>query len=220
MKAVTYPTWDCPVIQPTLVDTILNVGHTVVLVSVSGRPYALGAYTNRATAIIQPSSPARREVEAIAGVLSGRINPSGKLPVEIPRHAGGSPHTYLAPPLGQNSEGVSSLDPTAAYPFGHGASYTTFAYGPLTATSNQMPTDGSIDLSVTLTNTGQRDGEEVVQLYFSDSVASVTRPVTQLLGFARVPLAAGSSSQVTFTVHADRLSFTGRGRLESWNQDL
>jgi beta-xylosidase len=196
--------------QPTLVETILNAGNTVILVSVSGRPYALGAYTNRATAIIQAFFPGEEGGQAIAGVLSGRINPSGKLPVEIPRHAGGSPHTYLAPPLGQNSEGVSSLDPTAAYPFGHGASYTTFAYGPLTATSNQMPTDGSIDLSVTVTNTGQRDGEEVVQVYFSDSVASVTRPVTQLLGFARVPLAAGDSSQVTFTVHADRLSFTGR----------
>ena len=138
------------------------------------------------------------------------MNPTGKLPVGVPHHVGGSPYTYLAPPLGQHSQGVSNLDPSPAYWFGRGLSYTTYAYADLTADRTEIGVDGSVGLSVTVTNTGGRDGVEVVQLYAADPVASVTRPVTQLLGFARVPLAAGATATVTFEVHTDRLSFTGR----------
>jgi Glycosyl hydrolase family 3 C-terminal domain len=97
-------------------------------------PDALGKYQGRAAAIVQAFFPGEEGGGALAGVLSGRVNPWGKLPVEVPRHAGGQPHTYLAPPLGQDTSlggtthGVSNLDPTAAFSFGHGLSYTSFGY--------------------------------------------------------------------------------------------
>jgi beta-xylosidase len=205
-----------PGLQPELVAAILETGRPTVLVAVSGRPYALGHYQGRAAAIVQAFFPGEEGGRALAGVLSGRVNPSGKLPVEVPRHAGGQPHTYLAPPLGQDTSvgqrthGVSSLDPTPAFPFGHGLSYTSFGYENLRASAGEIDTAGNLELTVAVRNTGNRDGHEVVQLYVADPVASVTRPVTQLIGFARVALAAAESAEVSFTVHTDRLSFTGR----------
>jgi beta-xylosidase len=196
--------------QPKLVEAILQAGRPTVLLALSGRPYALGQYQGRAAAIVQAFFPGEEGGGALAGVLSGRVNPSGKLPVEVPRHAGGQPHTYLAAPLGQNSQGVSNLDPTPAFPFGHGLSYTSFNYENLRASAVEVDTSGTVELSVTVRNSGDRDGVEVVQLYAADPIASVTRPVTQLVGFARVKLTAGESSAVTFSVHSDRLSFTGR----------
>ena len=196
--------------QPELVEAVLQAGRPTVLVAVSGRPYALGQYEGRAAAIIQAFFPGEEGGQALAGVLSGRVNPSGKLPVEVPRHAGGQPHTYLAAPLGQDSHGVSSLDPTPAFPFGYGLSYSSFGYETLRASAVEVDTASSVELTITVSNTGDRDGAEVVQLYAADAVASVTRPVTQLIGFARLRLHAGESAEVTFTVHSDRLSFTGR----------
>ena len=199
-----------PGYQPRLVEAILEAGRPTVLLAVSGRPYALGQYQGRAAAIVQAFFPGEEGGGALAGVVSGRVNPSGKLPVEIPRRAGGQPHTYLAPPLGQRSQRVSNLDPTPAFPFGYGLSYTSFTCESLRASANEVDTAGSVELTVTVSNTGTRAGDEVVQLYAADPVASVTRPVTQLIGFARVTLAAGASAEVSFRVHSDRLSFTGR----------
>jgi beta-xylosidase len=199
-----------PGLQPQLVEAILDTGRPTVLLSVSGRPYALGQYQDPAGAIVQAFFPGEEGGQALAGVLSGRVNPSGKLPVEVPRNPGGQPHTYLAPSLGQNSQGVSNLDPTPAFPFGHGLSYTSFTYENLRGSADEVDTAGSVELSVTVRNSGDRDGVEVVQLYVADPVASVTRPVTQLIGFARVRLAAGESAEVSFNVQTDRLSFTGR----------
>jgi beta-glucosidase len=199
-----------PGLQPDLVEAVLGTDRPTVLVSVSGRPYALGAYAGRAAAIVQAFFPGEEGGAAIAGVLSGRVNPSGKLPVGVPRDPGGQPSTYLAPPLGQNSHGVSNLDPTPAFAFGHGLSYSSSAYDELAVSATEVDTAGSVRVAVRVTNTGDRDGAEVVQLYVADPVASVTRPVTQLVGFARVELAAGAGATVTFDVHTDRLSFTGR----------
>jgi beta-xylosidase len=202
--------------QPELVEAILDTGRPIVMISVSGRPYALGQYQGRAAAIVQAFFAGEEGGGALAGVLSGRVNPTGKLPVEVPRHPGGQPHSYLAPPLGHDTslghrpQGVSNLDPTPAFPFGHGLSYASFNYENLRASTNEVDTAGGVELTVTVRNTGDRDGAEVVQLYAADPVASVTRPVTQLIGFARVGLAAGDSAEVAFMVHSDRLSFTGR----------
>jgi beta-xylosidase len=196
--------------QSRLVEAVLATGRPVVLLAVSGRPYALGEFSDRCAAVVQAFFPGEEGGAALAGVLSGRVNPSGRLPVELPRHAGAQPHTYLEPPLGQHSEGISNLDPTPAFPFGHGISYTSFGYDDLVVDAPAIDVAGTVEVSVVVTNTGRRTGEEVVQLYVSDPVASVTRPVTQLVGFARVPLEPEESARVRFTVHADRLSFTGR----------
>ncbi len=199
-----------PGLQHELVNAVLGAGRPTVLIATTGRPYALGAYRGRAGAVVQAFFPGEEGGSALAGVLSGRVNPSGKLPVGVPRDPGAQPYTYLAPPLGQHSQGVSNLDPSPAYWFGHGLSYTSFGYGEISASDTAIGTDESVRITVPVRNVGHRDGVEVVQLYASDPVASVTRPTTQLIGFARVPLAAGSEVDVTFDVHTDRLSFTGR----------
>ncbi|BCJ48749.1 hypothetical protein Asp14428_02240 [Actinoplanes sp. NBRC 14428] len=198
-----------PGVQGELVRELLETGTPVIVVVVSGRPYALGDYEG-AAAMVQAFMPGEEGGAAIAGVLSGRVNPSGKLPVQVPRLPGGQPGTYLQPPLGVNSEGVSNLDPTPMFGFGHGRSYTTYEYDDLVVSDPEIPTDGTVTVSVRVRNTGPRDGAEIVQLYLHDVQAEVTRPLLQLAGFARVPLAAGTAARVTFTVHADRTAFVGR----------
>ncbi|WP_314176478.1 beta-xylosidase/alpha-l-arabinosidase [Streptomyces winkii] len=198
-----------PGVQGQLVEALLATGTPVVLLVVSGRPYALGAYAGRAAAVVQAFFPGEEGGPALAGVLSGRVTPSGKLPVQIPRTPGGQPGTYLHAPLGGNSRGVSNLDPTPAYPFGHGLSYTTFTYEDLSLTAAEIPTSGEVEIGCLVRNTGDRPGAEVVQLYTADPVARLPRPVTQLTGFARVRLDPGEQRRVTFRLHADRLAYTG-----------
>jgi len=197
-----------PGVQGELVDAVLASGTPVVLVVVSGRPYAPGRYTG-AAAIVQAFFPGEEGGPALAGVLSGRVVPSGRLPVQIPRDPGGQPGTYLHPPLGGGRLGASNLDPAPAFPFGHGLSYTDFVYTDLLLSAAEVPTDGQVDISFTVENTGPRAGTEVAQLYLDDPVAQVTRPVAQLAGFARVPLRPGQRARVTFHLHADRTAFTG-----------
>ena len=198
-----------PGVQADLLDALLAAGTPVVVVVVSGRPYALGEVQPRAAGLVQAFMPGQEGGQAIAGVLSGRIQPTGRLPVQIPRLAGGQPGTYLQPPLGVDSDGPSNLDPTPLFPFGHGRSYTTFDVDDLLIDRAEVPTDGEFTASVQVRNTGSRAGEEVVQLYLHDVVASVARPVKQLVGFARVALGAGEAAEVSFRVHADRTAFTG-----------
>jgi beta-xylosidase len=199
-----------PGVQADLLAELLATGTPVVVVVVSGRPYALGEVHGRAAALVQAFMPGEEGGPAIAGVLSGRVQPGGKLPVQIPRHAGGQPSTYLQPPLGVGNDGISSLDPTPLFPFGHGGSYTSFEVADMRISAGEVSTDGEFTVDVRVRNTGERAGDEVVQLYLHDVVASVTRPVKQLTGFARVGLEPGQSKRVRFVVHADRTAFTGR----------
>jgi beta-glucosidase len=199
-----------PGVQADLVDELLRTGTPVVVVVLSGRPYALGEVHGRAAGLVQAFMPGQAGGAAIAGVLSGRINPGAKLPVQIPRIPGGQPGTYLQPPLGVENAGISTLDSTPLFPFGHGASYTTFALDDFRISDKEVPTDGEFTVSVNVQNTGAVAGDEVVQLYLHDEVGQVTRPVKQLVGFARIRLALGERRDVRFRVHADRTAFTGR----------
>jgi beta-glucosidase len=197
-----------PGVQGDLVEELLATGTPLVLVVVSGRPYALGRYADRLGAAMQSFFPGEEGGPALAGVLSGRVLPSGKLPVQIPRRPGGQPGTYLHPPLGGASD-VSSQDPSPLYPFGHGLSYTTFDYSDLVLSAAETGTDGEVDISCRVRNAGDHPGTEVMQVYLDDPVAQVTRPVAQLAGFARVALQPGQQALVRFRLHADRTSFTG-----------
>jgi len=198
-----------PGAQGQLVEAVLDTGTPVVLVTITGRPYALGAYASRCAAIVQAFMPGEEGGHAVARVLTGEVDPSGHLPVGVPRLPGGQPYTYLAPPLGQDSDGISNLDPTPLFPFGHGLSYTSFRYEDLRLSAGSISTHESVDLTVRVTNTGSRAGADVVQLYLSDEVSQVTRPVRSLIGYARVHLEPGHSADVTFDVHAERTAFTG-----------
>jgi beta-glucosidase-like glycosyl hydrolase len=200
-----------PGVQADLLSELLETGTPVVVVVVSGRPYALGDVHGRAAGLVQAFLPGEEGGSAIAGVLSGRVQPGGKLPVQIPKRPGGQPRTYLQPPLGgPESAGISTLDATPLYPFGYGGSYTTFEVGALRISDAEVPTDGGFTVSVRVRNTGPREGDEVVQLYLHDVVAQVARPVKQLAGFARVGLAPGEALDVTFRVHADRTAYLNR----------
>ncbi|MFC0506947.1 beta-glucosidase family protein [Micromonospora costi] len=198
-----------PGVQQHLLDALLDTGTPVVVTLVAGRPYALGRAVDEAAAVVQSFFPGQEGSPAIAGVLSGRVEPQGRLPVSVPRRPGGQPGTYLTARLGQATD-VSNLDPTPAYGFGHGLTYTRFDWSELTVDRPEAQTDGEVRLAFTLRNTGERWGSEVVQLYAHDPVASVVQPVQRLVGYRRVPLDPGASCRVEVTAPADLFSFTGR----------
>jgi beta-xylosidase len=198
-----------PGAQQHLVDAVLATGTPTVLTLLTGRPYALGSAVTDASAIVQAFFAGEEGAPAIAGILSGRVNPSGRLPVSVPATPGAQPTTYLAAPLARANE-VSSVDPSAAYAFGHGLGYTTFDWSDVAVEASDAPTDGSFALSLRVRNSGERRGADVVQLYLHDPVASVVRPVQRLIGYARVELDPGEAAVVSFVVPADLASFTGR----------
>jgi len=198
-----------PGVQQELLLALADTGTPVVAVLVTGRPYALGALAERLAGVVQAFFPGEEGGRAIAGVLTGRVTPSGKLPVEIPRLPGAQPSTYLRSPNAALHP-ASDVDPTPLFAFGHGLSYTTFGYEDLELSAAHVPTDGAVVISCTVRNTGSVAGAEVVQLYLTDPVASVVRPVRWLAGFTRVALAPGACARVTFRLHADRTAFSGR----------
>lgn len=200
---------DLPGAQQRLVDAVLDTGTPAVLALLTGRPYALGRATAEAAGIVQAFFAGEEGAPAVAGVLSGRVNPSGRLPVSIPATPGSQPTTYLAAPLARASD-VSSVDPTAAFPFGHGVGYGAFEWLPIQGDAAAIATDGAVGLRVRVRNAGDRAGADVVQLYLHDPVASVVRPAQRLVGYARVELEPGEVVDVRFTVPADLASFTSR----------
>jgi beta-xylosidase len=199
-----------PGVQGELLEALIETGTPVVLVLMTGRGYALGAYADRLAGIVQAFFPGEEGGAAVAGVLSGRLCPSGRLPLSIARDAvGGQPWTYLQPPLGQ-ANGASSIDPTPLYAFGHGLGYTSFSWEDYQDPEASVPTDGGFELALTVRNDGGRPGGEVVQLYLHDPVAQTTRPTARLIGYAKVRLEPGRSARVRFSGPAELAAFTGR----------
>lgn len=213
---------ELPGVQRGLVEAVLATGTPTVLVVVSGRPYAIGWALERCAAVVQAFFPGEDGGPAIAGVLSGRTCPSGHLPVSLPRSAAAMPYSYLHPRLGGPGE-VTSLDNTPPLAFGHGLSYTSFARSGLTVDAD-VAAGGSFTARVRVSNTGDRVGTDLVQLYGHDPVATITRPVAQLLAFQRVDLEPGESVEVCFEVPTTRLAFSDRdlvrivepGEIELW----
>jgi beta-glucosidase len=192
-----------------LVEAVVATGTPTVVVLVTGRPYAIPWIARHVPAVLATWFPGEEAGNAVAGVLYGLVNPSGKSPVTWSRGAGQQPLFYNDRPLGRVGYARSSTRPV--FPFGHGLSYTTFAYSDLTVSPGQPTTgaDSEIVVRATVTNTGNRAGDEVVQLYVRDLVASVTRPIQELKGFARVSLEPGESAGVSFVLPVDLLSFSG-----------
>ena len=236
-----------PGIQESLISELSETGKPIVLVVLAGRPLALESVVNEVDAILYAWHPGSMGGPAIVDLLFGEESPSGKLPVTFPRVTGQIPIYYAHKNTGkpptpetvvhiddiprdaeQLSAGGSSfhLDAghTPLWPFGHGLSYTEFAYANLRTNREVVSLGESLTIEVEVANLGEREAEEVTQLYIRDPVASVTRPVRELKGFRRVRLAPGETRTVSFELHTHDLAFHGRdmrlrtepGRFHLW----
>jgi beta-xylosidase len=194
-----------PGVQQELVDAVLSLGKPVVIVLLNGRPYNLGEAFTRANAVVEAWLPGQEGAEALAQILYGEVNPGGRLTVSFAKSAGAMPYFYNHKMKSAGSPVQSEFG--AVFPFGHGLSYTTFRYADFQVKKDTVPIDGEIEVSCTVENTGARAGDEVVQLYVRDVLASLVRPVKELKGFTRLTLKAGEKKRVTFTVPVDVLCF-------------
>ncbi|HUG51733.1 MAG TPA: glycoside hydrolase family 3 N-terminal domain-containing protein, partial [Terrimesophilobacter sp.] len=205
-------TLELPGVQRRLVEAVVATGTPVVMVLLTGRPYVIGwaldGGKTAPAAVLQSFFPGEGGGLAIADIITGRVNPSGRLPVSMPRAAGAQPYSYLHPVLGGPSA-VTATDSTPLRPFGFGLSYTSFDYTDL-AVDPAVAAGDAFTAAVTVSNTGATRGADVVQLYGHDVRGSVTRPVAQLLGYTRVELDPGESIRVSFTVPTTRFAFSDR----------
>jgi beta-glucosidase len=191
--------------QDALVRAVLETGTPVVVLLINGRPLSIPEIVERVPAVLEAWYLGQEGGTAVAEVLFGDVNPSGKLPITFPRTVGQLPAYHYQKPSAKR--GFLFSDSTPLFPFGHGLSYTTFGYQNLRVEPRQIGVGGKAQVSVEVTNTGQRAGDEVVQLYLRDRISSVTRPIRELKGFTRISLQPGETRSVTFTLTPDDLSF-------------
>ncbi|MFB3891830.1 MAG: glycoside hydrolase family 3 N-terminal domain-containing protein [Phycisphaerae bacterium] len=196
--------------QMDLLERLASLGKPLIVVLINGRPVVLGRMVEWAGAIAEAWYPGPQGGQAVAEVLFGLVNPSGKLPVSFPRTVGQLPVYYNHHPQARGK--YVEMDGLPLLPFGFGLSYTRFDYADLRIAPSEGPVGTSLQVSVDVANAGNRDGDEIVQLYVRDVAGSVMTPVRQLLDFQRVHLAAGQRKRVTFTVRTDDLALL--------NQDL
>ncbi len=201
-------------VQQELLEAVYKVNKNLVLVLFNGRPLEISWSAENVPAIVEAWLLGSESGNAIADVLFGEYNPSGKLPVSFPRAVGQEPLYYNTKNTGRPTNpvevtysGYGDVEKDALYPFGFGLSYTSFEYGDLELSSEEMDENGEITASISLTNTGKIAGKEVVQLYLRDMVASTTRPIKELKGFEMVELQPGETKEVTFTITNDLLEF-------------
>jgi beta-glucosidase len=199
--------------QQELLEAVVATGTPVVLVVVSGRPLAIVWAAEHCAAILLAWVPGDAGPDAIADVLTGAANPGGKLPISVPRHVGQVPLTYRHHPTGGHSQPKGDYvdGPVAPlWPFGFGLSYTTFAVSDLRLDRTEVPTEGGeVTVTASVTNTGDRVGDEVVQLYVRDDEATVARPVLELRGFRRVRLEPGERRSVSFRLSTEQFAYIG-----------
>ena len=206
--------------QKDLLTALLATGKPIVLLNFSGRTTVMDWEVENIPTILNVWFGGSEAADAICDVVFGDVSPSGKLSATMPRSVGQVPVYYNHLNTGRPNpkwftkftSNYLDVPNEPLFPFGYGLSYTTFNYSPMTLSSNSMSASGSIQASVTVTNTGSREGAEVVQLYIRDLVGSIARPVQELKGFERISLKPGESRQVTFTIDADLLKF--------YNKDL
>ena len=191
--------------QNDLVKAIVETGKPAIVVLIGGRALSINYIAEKAPAVFEGWYLGQETGTAVADVLFGDYNPAGKLPITIPRNVGQVPNYYYQKPTGRRGYLFSNKDPLFA--FGHGLSYTTFKYANLRVSPDRTGPQGQATVTVEVTNTGKMAGDEIVQMYIRDEVSSVTRPIKELKGFARVHLAPGETKTVQFPITPDKLSF-------------
>ncbi|MDB5230393.1 MAG: beta-D-glucoside glucohydrolase [Chitinophagaceae bacterium] len=202
--------------QRQLLEALLQTGKPVVLVLMNGRPLALQWENDHVPAILESWFGGTEAGNAVADILFGDYNPSGKITNSFPRSVGQEPIYYNHKNTGRPYAGnvmdkyksrYLDVENDPLYPFGYGLSYTRFSYSDINISSNTLQNNGSITATVTVSNVGNRDGEEVVQMYIRDMVGSITRPVKELKGFRKIFLKAGESQQLRFVITPNQLRF-------------
>lgn len=218
-EAASRATLDLPGRQMELVQAIHATGKPTVVVLVNGRPLSVGWIVNNVPAILESWMGGTQSGNAIADILFGDVNPGGKLPVTVPRAVGQVPIYYNHLNTGRPPEAPNrytskyyDLPWTPLFPFGYGLSYTTFKIGKPQLSAPRINANGKLTVSVEVENTGRRAGDEVVQLYIRDLVATMTRPVKELKGFQRVSLQPGEKRRVEFVLGPEHLGF--------WNREM
>ncbi|GAB2515959.1 glycoside hydrolase family 3 N-terminal domain-containing protein [Spirosoma aerophilum] len=191
--------------QQELLEAVVKTGKPVVLIHIQGRPLNMNWAAAHVPAILTAWYPGQEGGNALADVLAGDYNPAGRLPLSIPKSVGQLPVYYNA--LKPENHGYVEVDAKPLFAFGYGLSYTTFDYRDLSINVSSAGQDITARVSFTVKNTGQRDGDEVVQLYVNDKVSSVVGPIRQLKKFQRVPLTAGEQKTIVFDLKADDLKF-------------
>lgn len=213
-EAASRSNLDLPGVQQDLADAIIKLGKPVTVVLFNGRPLTIGKLNNDASAILEAWFPGTQSGYAVADVLFGDYNPSAKLPVTFPKNVGQIPIYYsqknTGRPFNANDKYTTKyLDVSnePLFPFGYGLSYSNFIYGEPTLSKSSMTEDEEVELTIAIKNTSSIDGEEIVQLYVSDKVASVARSVKDLVGFKKVLIKAGEETVVSFKINKTHLSF-------------
>jgi len=207
-----------PPAQQALAEAVAMAGKPMVVLLRNGRALALQGAVRNAQAVAVTWYLGTQTGHAVADVLFGDYNPSARLPVSFPQVSGQQPYFYNHPRTGRPELPTMSefkarwreIPNEPLYAFGHGISYTSFAYGVPQLSSARLGWDDTLTITTTLTNTGSVAGEEVVQLYIHDRVASRVRPVRELKDFRKVMLQPGESAEVRFTLQRSQLAFTGR----------
>ena len=194
-----------PGYQEQLIRAVAATGRPVVVVLIGGSAITMSRWLDDADAVLDAWYPGDEGGSAVADALFGRTNPAGRLPITFPIEEGQLPLTYYHAPTGRGDDYVD-LTGQALFPFGYGLSYTTFEYRDLVITPDNIAPDGTAEVRCTVRNTGKVAGDEVVQLYLRDELASVARPVMQLAGFARITLLPGQEKEVRFRVSREQLA--------------
>lgn len=193
-------------LQNELIERVFASGKPTVLILVNGRPLGVEWAEENLPAIVEAWAPGMYGGQAVAEILYGKVNPSAKLAITIPRNVGQLQMIYNHKPS-QYFHPYAVKPSTPLWHFGHGLSYTTYEYSNMKLSTKEIENGANVEVSVTVTNTGERSGVEIVQMYLRDTYSSVTRPVKELKDFARVSLEPGESKVVTFTITPDKLAF-------------
>jgi beta-glucosidase len=205
---------DLPGSQLELIQQIAATHKPYVVVLMNGRPLTIPWLADNAPALLEAWYPGTEGGDAVADILFGKVNPSGKLPMSFPRNVGQIPLSYNELPTGRPADPTNKytskyldVENTPQYPFGYGLSYTTFNVGAPHLSSGSVSPNGQLRVTVPVSNTGSADGTDVVQLYLHQDFTSLLQPVRKLEGFQRVTLPAGKSTTVTFTLSRPNFGF-------------
>ncbi len=195
-------------VQNELVEAIHKTGKPIVVVLINGRPLSINYIAENIPSVLETWYLGMRSGDAVANVIFGEVNPGGKLPVSFPRSVGQLPVTYLERPdfVGHGKGQYKNSDKSPLFPFGYGLSYTTFEYGTPALAKSVIKTGDATTVSVDVTNTGGRTGDEVVQMYIRDDYASVGRYLKMLKGFKRISLKPGETKTVAFELNSENLA--------------